>query len=319
MKRAASTKRAAVNNKSSAQKFTKRAATSSRKRVLPRTSVNTTTTTANQAKEAEAEAQRLKAEATAEKQKLAQERQLFEAEKQKLEEEKRKLEAEKQELDAEKKAEAERLQAEEEAKRLEAEAVAKKEAEAKAEEEKRLLALRIKKVEGTDDYTCIDGWTNQWSFTQGQLSSAKIMDSNGVIKNTDDRNTYGKNKVGCPIKATEILTLNSIETYNSNINYKEEEKIVLISSSIGNITSKPVFQLFSYKMDEKDITNDPRTGWTEEEKAKWEGYKPVIGTTYILSNNVTYDSAEYKGNNLKILSLAAKLIPMYRPKFRHFN
>lgn len=329
VKRVASSKRAVTGNTSSTQKTSRRSAGISSKRMGARVKqIKAPSTTQTQ----EAEVQKLKAEVGAEKQRLAEEKQQLEferqkiqeaeseakkikeeteAEKQKLEEERQKLEAEKQIIEDYKKAEEERLKAEkeeeEEKKRIQ-EDKEEKERQKQETEEKRLLSLRIKKVEGTeDDYTCIDGWTNYWNEStnpNNKLSKIivpKIMDSNGVIKDTTVEkkgiNKYISIKTplknnnncggycdssinGCYIKATEMLTVQGIKPYNGDLSHNETVFFYNANNEFLDRTMDRT--LCRAKMETDDITNDPRTGWTDEENTKWAGNKPVIRLTYTM-------------------------------------
>ena len=178
-------------------------------------------------------------------------------------------------------------------------------------------SLRIKKKEGTtDDYTCIDGWTNNWEMVSNKLAPPKIMDSNGVIKNTIDRNNYGKNKVGCPIKSTEILLLSGVNTYNSNTDYINSQTKRVGSSHITIISNNsklvyPKVGLLRYKMVAKDLTNNPSTGWTDEEYSKWGNYKPVIGLYY----ETSYKYIFYNGK----ISLTTNVITPQNKKENFFK
>ncbi len=175
------------------------------------------------------------------------------------------------------------------------------------------MTLRIKKVEGTaDDYTCIDGWTNYWrlygdgflqnniSYTKeqaGKLMPPRIMDSNGVIKKENllketslktDHLFYEKDVKGCYVKTTEILTLNGLETFNNNENYSKKEGIIFASDK--DILHISVFGVSTtmgrYEMSANDITNDPKTGWTDEENSRWKNHRPVIAINYNVKNDL---------------------------------
>ncbi len=150
-----------------------------------------------------------------------------------------------------------------------------------------LAKLRIKKVEGSeDDYTCIDGWTNHWQFKSGRLGNAKIMDKDGKIKNVVDRNAYGKNKRGCPIKLDKYMYFDYGHVYYQNgFSYIYSSSNIGVkpcpSGSINSIASQ--LGVLKEKMISADIDNTGVNGWTEEEYEAWNGYRPVIGSYYDLS------------------------------------
>lgn len=136
-------------------------------------------------------------------------------------------------------------------------------------EAKRLAKLRIKKVEGTsDDYTCVDGWTNNWdtvelgSFVKNDdtyctlssidsknykyLRKAFIMDKDGKIKNVIDRNAYGKNKRGCPIKLDKYYSYNIGDIKDNKIIDKPFEYHVRLRDVLKHLPSneKCRFEVF---------------------------------------------------------------------------
>ncbi len=178
-----------------------------------------------------------------------------------------------------------------------------------------LAKLRIKKVEGSaDDYTCIDGWTNHWTFFLPEngdecrymiIKNNLIMDKNGVIKNVADRNAYGKNKKGCPIKLDKFEMywyFDHVEPFgqlgSSTDAYKKcmekhsdivKNKLIYIRwnmadinlsceiCSFGRLPREPKFGVLKTKMTIKEIDNTGVKGWTEEEYKAWNGYRPILG------------------------------------------
>ncbi|MDE6223874.1 MAG: hypothetical protein K2M23_00170 [Alphaproteobacteria bacterium] len=196
-------------------------------------------------------------------------------------------------------------------------------------EAKRLAKLRIKKVEGTsDDYTCVDGWTNNWTYDEiasKTYSECKsyfrvgfIMDKDGIIKNVVDRNTYGKNKRGCPIKLDKYLYNYFSDRYSESVertfyydksfspgnisfgwcpNSVNVHYLTNILNGLCNITVvlcpsvsdnnytifKPKFGVLKKQMTSSDIDNTGVNGWTEEEYNAWGGYRPILGGYYDLS------------------------------------
>ncbi|MBD5405239.1 hypothetical protein HDR59_01680 [bacterium] len=187
------------------------------------------------------------------------------------------------------------------------------------DEAQRLAKLRIKKVEGTeDDYTCVDGWTNNWAvadptnlYCSDFFRKAFIMDKDGKIKNIVDRNNYGKNKKGCPIKFdnyvdvipygksyTSIIKLrslsdatfssykytcmtNAVNVLSRDIDSKSITVNICPSTSTTKIYSR--IGLLKVKMNSSDIDNTGVNGWTEEEYEAWDGYRPIIGAYFNLS------------------------------------
>ena len=186
------------------------------------------------------------------------------------------------------------------------------------DEAQRLAKLRIKKVEGTeDDYTCIDGWTNNWAvadptnlYCSDFFRKAFIMDKDGKIKNIVDRNNYGKNKKGCPIKfdnyasvipdtsSTSLpiiklqslsdsyfsslkCTTNAVNVLSRDIDSKSITDNICPSTSTTKIYSR--IGLLKVKMNSSDIDNTGVNGWTEEEYEAWDGYRPIIGAYFNLS------------------------------------
>ncbi len=150
-------------------------------------------------------------------------------------------------------------------------------------ETKRLAALRIRKVDdSSDNYTCIDGWTNHWEINgDGMLKEAKIMDKDGVIRNIIDREHYGVNKVGCPVKSTNVLTLDGIKSLGMP-NPSLFSSVRVRTGVFLNINRYlyPKVGFLRSKMLASDLDNTGVNGWTDEEYQKWGEYKPVIGLYY---------------------------------------
>lgn len=175
----------------------------------------------------------------------------------------------------------------------------------------------------------------------------KIMDSNGIVKKNvteetvtktstkrkssttvavkkdSDSNYYPKSVAGCPVKTNEILTLQGMKPYNKNLNYFDEERVFFYDDKGENLYVGTNIYVFEQKMEAKDITNDPKTGWTNEENTKWNGKKPVIAMNYIVNygikDKISFGYYKTKIENRQARSLHDQIVDDYVDKYFGFS
>ncbi|MBD5397878.1 hypothetical protein HDR60_00005 [bacterium] len=152
------------------------------------------------------------------------------------------------------------------------------------EEKARLEKLRIQKVSGsTDDYKCIDGWTNNWDEKllniNKEIADSKVMDKYGVIKDEAERVKWGKFKKGCPIKSKIEINENkyNYNTYLYLYKFNKENKQYEYMKEFIKPQLKPIAIVNLYMDSFPNIMERP-----------WEKITPKLIFSYFFDKSHSY-------------------------------